>query len=177
MNELENIIITALAPLGLELWGTQKAQESGRDIFQVFIARAGGTVSLDDCASASRLISPLLDLHDPFPGEYSLEVSSPGLERALKTPEHYRLCVGETLKITLQDKTKLEGRLIEAGADFIVIDVAPLQDAPLAPKASKAKSAGTGAPENAAKQENTSASTTRRINLSEIRKAKTVVQW
>lgn len=116
MNELQTKIKTALKPLGISLYDTNITQEDGRNIFQVFIIKQGG-VSLDDCVNATKLISPILDIYDPIQGEYSLEVSSPGVERTLKTKEHFMLSIGEDLKLNLTDKTKLSGTLTQANQD------------------------------------------------------------
>src|SRR5688572_26160369 len=58
-------------------------------------------VTTDQLAKVNRLVGPLLDQHDPIPGRYTLEVSSPGLERSLKRPDHYRRAVGEVVVVKL----------------------------------------------------------------------------
>jgi ribosome maturation factor RimP len=66
-------------------------------------------------ADVNRLISPILDQHDPVPGRYTLEVSSPGLERPLKRPGHYRRAVGEQIIVKLaasSDPRRVKGRLL-----------------------------------------------------------------
>ena len=62
------------------------------------IAQEGG-VSLDDCSSLSRAVSAALDVEDPLEGSYDLEVSSPGLDRPLRTPEHFQKYAGEKVRV------------------------------------------------------------------------------
>lgn len=79
-----------------------------------------GGISLDRLALASRLISKELDAADPMPGRYTLEVTSPGLERSLRTPAHFQRELGKTIAIRLRDvvndERRLTGELVEAGA-------------------------------------------------------------
>lgn len=79
-----------------------------------------GGISLDRLALASRLISKELDAADPMPGRYTLEVTSPGLERGLRTPAHFQRELGKTIAVRLRDvvndERRLTGELVEAGA-------------------------------------------------------------
>ena len=79
-----------------------------------------GGISLDRLALASRLISKELDAADPMPGRYTLEVTSPGLERSLRTPAHFQRELGKTIAVRLRDvvndERRLTGELVEAGA-------------------------------------------------------------
>lgn len=72
--------------------------EVGSGLVRVTLDRPGG-VDLDTLAQVNRLVAPGLDELDPVPGRYTLEVSSPGLERALRTPEHFARFVGATLSV------------------------------------------------------------------------------
>ncbi len=75
---------------------------------------ADGGVTTEALAEVNRLISPILDQHDPVPGRYTLEVSSPGLERPLKRADHYRRAIGEQVIIKLaasRDPRRVKGRL------------------------------------------------------------------
>ena len=80
--------------------------QPGRAIVRVFVDGDDG-VDLDTVAEVSEEISRGLDLRDPIQGRYTLEVSSPGLERSLKEPEHWRSSVGK--KVTVKTKEKLVG--------------------------------------------------------------------
>lgn len=83
--------------MGIELYDVER---SG-GILRVTVDRPGG-VSLDQVAEATRRISRLLDEHDPVPGRYTLEVTSPGLERNLRTPDHFRRAVGMQVSIRVR---------------------------------------------------------------------------
>lgn len=84
-----------------------------------------GGVDLDTLSLATRLISRELDHDDPVPGQYTLEVSSPGLERPLRRPEHFQREVGKAITVRLSDvvdgERRLHGRLAEATADGIAL--------------------------------------------------------
>jgi ribosome maturation factor RimP len=78
-------------------------------------------VTLEDITAVTRAVSRTLDEHDPIPGRFSLEVSSPGLERVLRTPTHFERAVGLTVTIRLtpaaEGNRRLKGRLVRADAD------------------------------------------------------------
>ena len=86
---------------------------------------APGGVDLEAIAHATRLISVALDEHDPIPSKYTLEVSSPGLERPLRTPAHFAGAVGTTVSVKtnarVDGERRLKGTLVSADADGITI--------------------------------------------------------
>ena len=88
----------------LRLWDVEVGGRPGRTIVRVFVDADDG-VDLDTVAEVSEEISRGLDLRDPISGRYTLEVSSPGLERKLKSPEHFALSVGR--KVVVKTKTPL----------------------------------------------------------------------
>ena len=83
---------------GLELVDVEFGGGGGRQILRLFIDKQGG-VSLDDCSNVSRVVSAALDVEDPLDGAYDLEVSSPGLDRPLRTPEHFARYAGQRVKV------------------------------------------------------------------------------
>ncbi len=87
-----------LASLGMELVEVEYRREGREMVLRLFIDREGG-VSLDDCTAASRELSAVLDVEDFIPGHYTLEVSSPGLNRPLKKESDYRKYQGRLVKI------------------------------------------------------------------------------
>lgn len=90
---------------------------------QVFVDRPGG-IDLDAVAAASTIVSQLLDEHDPVPGRYTLEVSSPGVERPLRRPEHFARFVGSTVNVKTRPEVAGERRvqgLLEAADDEGVV--------------------------------------------------------
>ena len=90
-----------LKDAGYELVEVEFVMGPGGGTLRVYIDSPEG-IDLDDCAEASHLISELLDADDPFPGAYSLEVSSPGLDRVLRTPEHFARFVDNRVKVELR---------------------------------------------------------------------------
>ncbi len=72
-------------------------------MLRIFIDRPEG-VGLDDCERVSHEISALLDVEDPVPTAYTLEVSSPGLDRVLRTPAHFQRFVGERVRLELRNR-------------------------------------------------------------------------
>ena len=81
----------------------------------------GGRIDLEGVSAATRIIDAALEAHDPITGAYTLEVSSPGLERPLRTPEHFRRFIGTTISVktlpTAEGERRVEGRLDAADAD------------------------------------------------------------
>ncbi len=82
----------------MELVDVEFGGAGGRTTLRLFIDKAGG-VSLEDCSSVSRALSAALDVEDPLQGSYDLEVSSPGLDRPLRTPEHFEKFAGQKVRV------------------------------------------------------------------------------
>lgn len=99
--------IVALAEPVIEELGLRlvrvKVSAQGGTILQIMADRQGGAISVDDCAAISRRVSPLLDAHDPIPGGYTLEVSSPGIDRPLVRPSDFEDWAGFEAKIELRE--------------------------------------------------------------------------
>jgi ribosome maturation factor RimP len=101
-EEIVEKVRAIAAPLaageGLELVDVELAGAGGHTTLRLYIDRDGG-VSLDDCTNVSRAVSAALDVEDPLQGGYDLEVSSPGLDRPLRTPEHFSKYAGENVRV------------------------------------------------------------------------------
>jgi ribosome maturation factor RimP len=97
---------------GIELWGVEFRQEAGRWVLRLALDREGG-VTLDDLTRVHRQLSDLLDAHDPVPWRYTLEVSSPGINRSLLRPSHYQRYVGKRVRI--RTRTAQHGRRVFVG--------------------------------------------------------------
>jgi ribosome maturation factor RimP len=110
VTNLRALTLPIAADLGLELYDLEFAGGVVRITLDT-PAGTGSGVDLDQLALATRLISRELDHTDPVPGRYTLEVTSPGLERHLRTPEHFRRAVGSTVTIRLQRALDGERRL------------------------------------------------------------------
>lgn len=118
--ELENLA----KQLNLVIYDTELAKEGNNFIYRIFILKDGEnkSVSLDDCEQFSRLISPILDLNPPTDEKYFLEVSSPGLERKLSKVEHFKLSLGETIKVKTKEKAEIIAKLISADDEKITLE-------------------------------------------------------
>lgn len=97
-ERVEEIVLPLLSDLGLELVDIEYQREGRGWVLRLYLDKEGG-ITLDDCASASREISTLLDVEDVVGTAYNLEVSSPGLDRPLKKLEHFERFRGENAKI------------------------------------------------------------------------------
>jgi ribosome maturation factor RimP len=94
------LVEPVLEGLGYRLVRVRMIGASGRTL-QIMAERPDGTMTIDDCETASRAISPLLDVEDPVSGSYDLEISSPGIDRPLVRPEDFERWQGHEAKIEL----------------------------------------------------------------------------
>ena len=117
---LESDIKKMVESVGLGLYDIGIVNENENTIYRVSVTAPGG-VNLDQCANLSHLISPLLDITVPVSGDYRLEVSSPGIERRLKSLEHFVQSIGEKVSVTTIEKEKIEGELIAANSENVTI--------------------------------------------------------
>jgi ribosome maturation factor RimP len=126
-DELMRLIEPTIESLGYELSDIE-VHLGGRDgIIRVFVDRVPDGVDLADCEIVSRQISVLLDVEDPIPEHYTLEVSSPGLDRRLTKPEHFQRFMGEEVRVKLRfpidGRRNFRGRLKSGTKDNIGIEV------------------------------------------------------
>ena len=130
-SQIANLLAPTVQALGLELLGVEYLAAPGSATLRVYIdvaeaERATRAVDIDDCEAASREVSAQLDVEDPISGNYTLEVSSPGLERPLFKPEQFARFVGEEVKAVLkvpQDgRRRLTGRIVSVDAGRILFD-------------------------------------------------------
>jgi len=98
---------------GLEMVDVEFRRESRGMILRVFLDRDGG-VNLDDLTRVSRQLGDLLDVHNAVPGQYTLELSSPGINRRLRRPEHFARYLGKTVRV--RTSVPIEGRRNFLGA-------------------------------------------------------------
>ena len=124
MQPLEHIRAIAervAASRGLTVWEIQSRRESSGHVVRVFIDRPGpaatpeDSVSIEDCEQVNREMSTILDVEDPLPFAYTLEVSSPGLDRPLRGGDDYRRFAGRLAKVVVSEavdnQKAFEGRL------------------------------------------------------------------
>jgi ribosome maturation factor RimP len=123
VERVQGLVAPVLSDLGLDLYDLDFAG----GVVRVVIDRPGG-VDLDAIADATRLISRELDHADPVPGRYQLEVTSPGLERRLRLPAHFRGALGQVIKVRthahVAGDRRVEGVLSAVDDDGITITTA-----------------------------------------------------
>lgn len=124
--EVETLVRPAVEGAGLELVEAVFRRESGRQVLRVVVDREGG-VDLDTVAAVSEKLSRRLDLEDFGKGRYALEVSTPGIERPLRTSSQFQRVLGSTVKVKtaeLVDGTRVhQGLLVAADEEAIVVEV------------------------------------------------------
>ena len=113
ISRLEELIQPLVESQGADLVELQYGMpRRGRGILRLFVDRSGG-ITIAELTRISRVVGELLDVHDMIPGSYTLEVSSPGLTRALKKPEDYQRYVGRLVRVTT--RSPWEGRQVHSG--------------------------------------------------------------
>ncbi|MBI7027406.1 ribosome maturation factor RimP [Pseudomonas aeruginosa] len=107
LEQLQALLAPVVEALGYECWGVEFISQGRHSVLRVYIDRPEG-ILIDDCEAVSRQVSGILDVEDPISGEYTLEVSSPGMDRPLFTLEQFAKHAGEQVKIRL--RSPYEGR-------------------------------------------------------------------
>ncbi len=127
LARVRELVAPIAADLGLDLYDVERRGATLRITLDSLPASPGG-VTLDDLALASRLVSRELDHDDPVPGRYTLEVTSPGIERALRTPAHFQRELGKLVAIRLTDvgheDRRITGTLVAADDSQATVAVA-----------------------------------------------------
>jgi ribosome maturation factor RimP len=125
-DELAKLLEPTIERLGYELSDLEVKLGGRGGVVRIFIDRQDG-ISLDDCESVSQAVSALLDVEDPLPGQYNLEVSSPGLDRKLTKVEHFQRFAGETVKVQMrfpiEGRKRFRGTLVSSNDENIVVEV------------------------------------------------------
>ncbi len=98
-DQIRNLLDPILDSLGLSLWDMEFQKHGPKWLLRIYIDREASGVTLNDCEAVSRDLGALLDVEDIIPHSYTLEVSSPGLDRTLSKPEHFIRFSGNTVKI------------------------------------------------------------------------------
>jgi ribosome maturation factor RimP len=132
---MHDVLIRLLEPpieaLGFELVDVEFAREGRGGVLRIFIDQraqeSAAGVTVDDCARVSHAVSEVLEIQDPIKGHYTLEVSSPGFDRILRTRAHFERFVGERiiaeLKLPMDGRRRFIGLLKSASSDTIVVEV------------------------------------------------------
>lgn len=107
VSELEILLVPIIEALGYRCWGIEYLSQGRHTLLRVYIDHPDG-ISVEACAAVSRQASAVLDVEDPITGDYTLEVSSPGMDRPLFTLEQFAAYTGEQAKLKL--RVPYEGR-------------------------------------------------------------------
>jgi ribosome maturation factor RimP len=106
-QQLQALLEPIIEAMGFELWGLEYVSAGKHSLLRLYIESENG-ITVDDCAAVSDQASGVLDVEDPISGEYTLEVSSPGMDRLLFKLDQYPAYRGETIELRL--RTAFEGR-------------------------------------------------------------------
>ncbi len=124
-DRLETLLEPTIAGLGYELLGIERSRSGTSQLLRLFIDHADG-ITVEDCERVSRQVADVLDAGQLVRGEYTLEVSSPGIDRPLFTLAQHRRFVGECvavrLRALLDGRRRLQGVLREVGEEDLVIE-------------------------------------------------------
>jgi ribosome maturation factor RimP len=132
LEQVRAIAERVAASRGLEVWDIQSRREASGHVVRVFIDRPGPaatpeeSVSIEDCEQVNREMSTILDVEDPLPFAYTLEVSSPGLDRPLRGSDDYRRFAGRLAKVVVSEAVNnqkaFEGRLRGIEGDDLLLE-------------------------------------------------------
>ncbi len=127
LEEVRDLAEAVVSRRSLTLWDVEMGGRQGSSVVRVFVDAEGG-VDLDTVAEVSEEISRGLDLRDPIPDKYVLEVSSPGLERSLRRPEHFAASVGGRVVVKTTERLvgsshRVEGEIVDAGERLVRLAV------------------------------------------------------
>ena len=125
-SELAELLEPTVERLGYELADVEARLGGKGGLVRITIDKPDG-IDLDDCEKVSLAVSALLDVEDPVPGNYNLEVSSPGLDRKLTKPAHFQRFAGETVKVQMrfpiEGRRRFRGTLVSSDDENIVVEV------------------------------------------------------
>jgi ribosome maturation factor RimP len=124
-DELIDMLAPTVASLKLELLGIEFAQSGSRALLRLYIDVEGRLVNIEDCEAVSREVAAILDVNDPISSNYTLEVSSPGIDRPLFKPAHFARFMGEQAKVNLRlpqnARRRVQGKIVKVEGDMITI--------------------------------------------------------
>ncbi len=126
-SKLQELIAPVVESLDCELWGIEYLTQGRHATLRVFIEKEDGGIGVGDCEKVSRQISSVLDVEDPISSRYTLEVSSPGMDRPLFTLEQFSRSLGATVAVKLsrkfEDRKKLTGVIVAIEDDEVVLRI------------------------------------------------------
>jgi len=125
-QKLEDLFKPSVESMGFELWAIEYIPAGRHTTLRVFVDKLGG-INVDDCAAISRQLSAIMDVEDPISDQYMLEVSSPGLDRVLIKPEHFKRYEGKQVRVrsavAILGRKKINGLMTKVLDDAIEVEV------------------------------------------------------
>ena len=121
-QSIERLVAPFLEARGVELVELLVSGSLRRRMLRLYVDRPGG-ITIDECVALSKNLEDLLDTHDPIDGSYTLEVSSPGLTRALKSERDYQRAMGQDVRLIVDGGEVLTGTLLDCDGTGLVLQV------------------------------------------------------
>ena len=125
-QKMQIMLEPTVEALGFELWGIEHISQGRHSVLRVYIDSENG-IGVEDCAAVSQQVSAILDVEDPITGEYTLEVSSPGMDRLLFKLEQFTGYIGEQielrLRIPFEGRRKFKGVLKGIEGEDVIVQV------------------------------------------------------
>ncbi|MCK9237506.1 MAG: ribosome maturation factor RimP [Thiopseudomonas sp.] len=126
LQKLQDLLAPIVEALEFQCWGVEFISQGRHSVLRIYIEHENG-ITVDNCELVSRQLSAVLDVEDPVSGEYTLEVSSPGMDRPLFTLEQYAAYVGQQVKIKLrapvEERRHYQGMIRGIEEDDVVVQV------------------------------------------------------
>jgi len=126
IDQLTELLKPAAEALGYEFLGVEYIGQGAHSVLRIYIDHENG-INIEDCTKVSHQVSGILEVEDPISSQYTLEVSSPGLDRPLFTLPHFEKVVGQQINIRchlgVDGRRKFKGELTEVDAQHLVIEV------------------------------------------------------
>lgn len=125
-SDIEDLLRGSVESLGCEWWGCEFSQQGQHGFLRIYIDKPEG-IAIDDCERVSRQVSALLDVNDAIPGQYRLEISSPGIPRPLFYLEQYQRYIGHMVQLKLSravdGRRKILGLIVAVQEDSVTLSV------------------------------------------------------
>ena len=123
---ITELVQPTIEALGLQLWGIEHLSQGKFSLLRIYIESDEG-ILIEDCEKVSRQVSALLDVEDPITGEYTLEVSSPGIDRPLFALDQFQQYIGETVNIKtrgpVNGRRKFKGTIAAVEDESVVVQI------------------------------------------------------
>ena len=125
-KQIESLLKPIVEDMGYEFWGCEYVPTGRHATLRIYIDKPAG-VTVDDCADVSHEVSGVLDVEDPVPGAYNLEISSPGLDRPLMSPAHFERYAGEEIQlrsaVPVMGRKRFKGALTAVNDEGVEVEV------------------------------------------------------